>query len=56
MTTLRTGTVEVPLILSESRLSGAGPYGVVSDAYADVLDEHVGSGDQDGGTADQDAR
>ena len=55
MTTLRTGFVEVPVILSESRLSGSGPLVASPGADADVLDEHVGSDDLDAGAADHDA-
>ena len=42
MTTFLTGLASLPSILSESRLSGSGPFGIVAGAHANVLDEDVG--------------
>ena len=55
MTTLRTGFAAMPVDLERIAIVGIRTVGVVSGAYADVLDEHVGSGDPEGGTADHDA-
>ena len=55
MTTLRTGFAAVPADLERIAIVGVRTVGVVSGAHADVLDEHVGSGDHDGGAADHDA-